>query len=110
MVDGVCVVEGGVGCAASDDGVAVVFASGDLGVEAVVEFLGEFGVVADVECDFVFVGEPVEVAPDFAAVDFFGSGVGWDASDGFDGGEEDGDVGAVFVGGVVGVEDVGLCL
>ena len=61
---------------------------------------------ADVEADFAFVGKPVEVAPDFAAVDFFWALVLGKLSQGFDDALKDEKMAGVFVEGAVGVKDL----
>ena len=102
--------EGGVCGLAGDDGLGVVFTARDLGIERGVELFGELRVGAGVEGDFLFVVEPIEVAPDFAGVEFAGACVGREAAAGFEGSLANGEVGGVFVGGVMGVANFGLAL
>jgi hypothetical protein len=90
--------EGRICLAAAHHGLAVVFAAGNLRVEAGVELFGQGGVAAYVERDFILVAEPVEVAPDFAAVHFFGAGVGRHAAHGFEYREADRDVSGLSAG------------
>ena len=71
--------KGCVGGLSSDDCLGVVFAN-NLRIKTGVELVGEFRVRAGIEGNFFFVVQPVEVAPDFAGVEFMGSGVGECAS------------------------------
>ena len=105
-VAGVGIGEGGVGGATADDGVMVVFSTRDLGLEDLVELGGEVGISRDVEGDFVSIGDPVEVAPDFATKKGGGLLVFGKSSQGGDGGGEDGEVRGMLVGGVVGINGV----
>ena len=77
--------KGCVGGLSSDDCLGVVFAAGNLRIKTGVELVGEFRVRAGIEGNFFFVVQPVEVAPDFAGVEFTGSGAwaykGWKSLD-----------------------------
>ena len=64
----------------------------------------------DVEGDFVGVGNPVEIAPDFATEKGGGLLFFRERTERGDGGGEDGKVGGVFVGGIVSVDGVGRSL
>ena len=99
--------EGGVGRAASDDGEVVAFAAGDLGGEDLVQGPGEFGALRDGHRGLLGVDQPIEVAPDFAAVDLLGSvGLGQEA-DGLDAAKRAADVGVMLIRQIVQVDHFG---
>jgi len=60
------------------------------------------------EADDFVSGDPVEIAPDLASVDFGGTIGRRELAEGVKAGKEDGEVGFVSVGGVVEIEDFGF--
>ncbi len=108
LINGVSVKEGGVGQTAAFDGEVVALAAGDLRVKDTVEGGGEVGVVADREHGLVGVAQPVEAAPDFAAEEFFRAQRLRQRADSAQRGEKNPDVSGVLVGGVVGIDNLGL--
>jgi len=107
-IDCVALVKGGVGSAATDDGFSVVFAPRYLRFKAGVELFREFGMSAYIKGYFVLRCEPVEIAPNFAAVDFLWAGVGRQPPQCIDHREKYSDMSRVSVGGIVGIQHFGL--
>jgi len=107
LIDAVAVEKSSVGVSATDDGEIVAFSSADLGGEEAIELGGEGIVSADVVSDFLFIGHPIEAAPDFATVDGLWAERFWEGSNRLNDWDDYGDMGGMFVGGIMGVDDAG---
>ena len=95
--------ERGIRAAAAKDSEVVAFATGDLRVEDTVERGRQVVAGAHIVNDLFGITHPVEIAPDFAAVDDLGTLFRRQGAHRLDGGHGHADVGVVFVGGIVGV-------
>ena len=107
LIDAVAVEKSSVGVSATDDGEIVAFSSADLGGKETIDLGGEGVVSADVVSDFLLIEHPIEAAPDFATVDGFGAERMWEGSNRLNDWDDYGDMGGMFVGGIMGVDDVG---
>ena len=107
LIDAVAVEKSSVGVSATDDGEIVAFSSADLGGEEAIEVSGEGVVSADVVSDFFLIEHPIEAAPDFATVDGLRAERFWEGSNRLNDWDDYGDMGGMFVGGIMGVDDFG---
>ncbi len=82
LVDAVGFEVGGVGAAAAQTGQVVALAAGDLRVEDSQQGGLQVFVGGQVEVDFIAVQQPIQIAPDFAAVEFLRPFGGGQAADG----------------------------
>ena len=96
-----------IGVATTDHREIVALASVDLGGEEAIDLSGEGVVPADIVSYFFLIEHPIEAAPDFATVDGFGAERLWEGSNRLNDWDDYGDMGGMFVGGIMGVDDVG---
>ncbi len=107
-IGGMRIEEGGVCGASANDGEIVALPTSNLGIEHSIDGGGEVVAATDVHEDFLIVWQPIEISPDLAAYDLAGALVLGKLAHGLDGGDGDTDMGIVFIGGVVSVNDLGL--
>ena len=99
------VAKGRVGRAAAEDGEVVAFAPCNLRGEHFVEGASQFWAVRDGHGCLLAVDQPIEVAPDFAAVNHLRPFGLRQLAQGLDAAERAADMGVMFIGEVMQVDD-----
>ena len=99
----------GIGAMTACHGEVVALASGDLGVKQAVQGHGETVVTSEVEQDFFLIDQPVQISPDFAAIDGAWTLGRREFTHGLQGGNDHADMRIVLVRRIVGVNDFRLC-
>ena len=96
-----------IGVATTDHREIVALASVDLGGEEAIDLSGEGVVPADIVSYFFLIEHPIEAAPDFATVDSLWAERFWEGSNSLNHSDDHGDMGGMFVGWIMGVDDAG---
>jgi len=99
----------GLGAASAGGGEVVAFAV-HLGAKDPEQGRAEVGGGGTGQTDHPFRRNPVEIAPDFAAVDFGGTIGGRELAEGREAGEKHSNVGFMAIRGVVEIDDFGFCV
>ncbi len=106
FVGGMAFKERRIGKTTALHGEIVAFPPRDLAVEDAIKSAGQVFMGTDIKADFRVVRHPVEVAPDFAAIEFLRTIRLWQCANRLNHVHDDGNVGVMFVGRVMGVNDL----